>query len=182
MRLTIFIVFFIAYALIEAFIIYSFAIQKNKLLLQATLTSSLLFFLYVLADIFFGIDVSKLILVLVMISIFIQTFFGYYKNLFMRSMVFDRYLHAYGSFSYALFFYSLIDKILKPVITPKLYAVIFVFVLGIAIGAVFEIIEFLFDKTKHTKMQKNLKDTDLDMIFNVIGSALAAFVSYFFII
>lgn len=182
MSLTLFIIFLIAYSLIEAFIIYMFAKQKNKLQLQATLTSSLLFFLYVLADLIFGINVPKMILVLVMTSIFIQTFFGYYKNRFMESKKFDRYLHAFGSFSFALFFYSLIDKILLPEVTPKVYAAIFVLVLGMAIGAVFEIIEFVLDKIKHTKMQKNLKDTDLDMIFNMIGSAFSAVVSYFFIL
>lgn len=181
MSLSLFIVIFIAYTFAEAFIVYSFAKQKNKLYLQSTLTISLLFFVYVLGDLIFGFGVSRLILVLVMTSIFIQTFFGYYKNLFMRSIVFDRYLHAFGSFSFALFFYSLLDKILRPTVTPKLYAAIFVFALGIAIGALFEIIEFTFDNAKHTKMQKNLKDTDLDLIFNVIGSALAAVASYFFI-
>jgi hypothetical protein len=68
------------------------------------------------------------------------------------------------------------------VVIPKLYAAIFVFALGITIGTVFEIIEFVFDKSKHTKMQKNLKDTDVDMVFNVIGSVFAAVISYFFIL
>jgi uncharacterized membrane protein YjdF len=67
-------------------------------------------------------------------------------------------------------------------VTPKLYAAIFVFSVGITIGAIFEIIEFTFDKAKHTKMQKGLKDTDLDLIFDVIGSVAAAIISYFFIL
>jgi len=182
MKQSLFVIIFIAYALIEAFVVYSFIKQKNKLYAQSSLTASLLFFLYVLCDLIFGINVPKLILVTVMITIFAQTFFGYYKNLFIKSMVFDRYLHAFGSLSFALFFYSLIDKLLRPMVTPKLYAAIFVLALGITIGTIFEIIEFAFDKAKHTKMQKGLKDTDVDMIFNVIGSICAAIISYFFIL
>jgi len=182
MSLPLFITIFSVFTLAETFIIHSFVKQKNSLYLQASLTAFLLYFVYIICDLIFGINVPKLILISVMISIFIQTFFGYYKNLFMRSKVFDRYLHAYGSFSFALFFYSLIDKLLSPVVTPKLYAAIFVFSVGITIGAIFEIIEFAFDKAKHTKMQKGLKDTDLDLIFDVIGSVAAAIISYFFIL
>ena len=180
MNSLLFIIFFIAFCLAEIWIVIRFIILKNHLYLQAVLTAFILLFLYILSELIFDIGVPKLILLSVMASVFIQTFFGYYLDLFMRSKVFDRYLHAFGTFSFALFFYSLLNIMLSPSISPRIFISIFVFTLGMTVGAAFEIIEFVMDKIKHTKMQKNLKDTDFDMIFDSIGSLLAAAVAYIF--
>ncbi len=176
-----FIIIFIAFSLAELWIVIRFILQKNRLYLQAVLTMFTAIFLYILSDLIFGIGVPRLVLLTVMVSIFAQAYFGYYKDLFMRSRVFDRYLHAFGTFSFALFFYSLLDIIMNPSITPKLFISVFVFTLGMTVGVVFEIIEFVLDKIKHTRMQKDLKDTDFDMVFDIIGSVCAAAVAYFFL-
>lgn len=181
MNSLLFIMIFIAFSLAEIWIVIRFALMKNQLYLQAVLTMFILLFLYILSDLIFDIGVPKLILLSVMVSIFIQSFLGYYMDLFMRSKVFDRYLHAFGTFSFALFFYSILNIILSPSASPKIFVSIFVFTLGITVGVIFEIIEFVLDKIKHTKMQKNLKDTDFDMIFDIIGSLLAAATAYFFL-
>lgn len=177
-----FIIIFVVFSIAEIFIVIQLAKQQNRMYLQAVLSLFLLTFLYILSELIFNIGVPKLVLILVMLSIFVQTYFGYFKDLFMRSKTFDRYLHAFGSFSFALFFYSLIERLINPLVTPKIFMSIFVFTVGMTVGSLFEIIEFVLDKIKKTKMQKNLKDTDFDMVFDIIGSLLAAVASYFFII
>ena len=186
MNTTVFLIIFVFFTLIEAYIIYHFAKEKNKQYLKSVITSYLLFFLYVVAQFIFNIEVPYLVLSLVIIALIIQTYFGYYKDLFMRSHIFDRYLHAYGSFAYAIFFYCLLRALMNPRVSPKIFSAIFVFVLGIAVSTIFELIEFGMDKMMkaktNIKMQRNLKDTDFDLLCNIIGSAIAAIVSYYFVI
>ena len=179
MNSLLFIIVFIVFSLAEIWISIRFAMLKKRMYLQAVLTMFTLVFLYILSDLIFNIGVPKLILTSVMVSIFIQTYCGYYLDLFMRSKIFDRYLHAFGTFSFALFFYSILGIMIRPSVSPKLFVSIFIFTLGMTVGVFFEIIEFILDKIKHTKMQKNLKDTNFDIIFDIIGSLLAAAIGYF---
>lgn len=61
----------------------------------------------------------------------------------------------------------------------RVFLALFILILGIALGAVHEILEFVADIRQNSHMQKGLKDTNLDIIFNVIGSVLAAVAAYF---
>ena len=86
----------------------------------------------------------------------------------------------YGTFAYALLLYGIIDGLLKPSVSPRLYAALFIVALGIAVGAVFETVEYFVDKTMPVKTQRGLKDTDVDLICDVIGAALAGIAAYLF--
>ena len=114
-----------------------------------------------------------------MIAIFGHTYFGNLLNFYNSSKHFDRYLHAFGSFSFALFVYSIIEKSINPVISSKLYSAIFVVALGISMAVVFEIIEFTHDSLLKTKKQKGLKDTDFDLISDVIGAIIAGVFAFY---
>jgi uncharacterized membrane protein YjdF len=66
----------------------------------------------------------------------------------------------------------------------KIFRALFIVFLGISIGAIFEIIEFIIDthkkeESQRAKMQKGLKDTDFDLICDIIGSALGSIFAYF---
>lgn len=175
------IVFWIVYALYllaEAFIAYRFISTGNKLYLKSVLVSNVLFALYVAADEFFAIGVPHLLRLFVIAAMFIHTFIGYYKDRYTRSHKFDRYLHAYGCFAYALFLYSLLTRLIAAQVKPMLFEAIMVAFTGIAIGAIFELIEFLIDQKMPVKTQRGLIDTDVDLICDVIGSVLAGAASY----
>ena len=175
------VVFWIVYAmflLAEAFIAYRYISTGNKLYMKSVLVTNILFALYVSADEIFGIGVPFLVRIFAIVAMFIHTFFGYYKDRYTRSQVFDRYLHAYGSFAYALLIYSLLTRLLHAQAAPQLFEAIMVVFTGIAIGAVFEIIEFFIDKRMPVKTQRGLKDTDVDLICDVIGSVVAGAASY----
>jgi uncharacterized membrane protein YjdF len=95
--------------------------------------------------------------------------------------MFDRLLHCLGSFAFALLFYYIIIDLTKAQ-TSKIFMTIFVFVQGIALGTLFELLEYFKDKKNSIKAQKGLKDTNVDLLCDVIGSAFAAAVYCFFII
>ncbi|MBE6033778.1 MAG: hypothetical protein E7222_03650 [Clostridiales bacterium] len=60
------------------------------------------------------------------------------------------------------------------------YTFLLVTTLGITIGVLFEIAEFIHDSfSKKMKCQHGLADTDFDLIFNVFGSAIAGLLSIF---
>lgn len=179
------IVFWIVYAvflLVEAFIAYRYISTGNKLYLKSVLTTNIVFALYIAVDEIFGIGVPYLVRILAIVAMFIHTFFGYFKDRYTRSKVFDRYLHAYGCFAYALLLYSFFARLLRAQVTPKLFGAIMVMFTGIALGAVFETIEFFIDKKMSVKTQRGLKDTDVDLICDVIGSAAAGVAAYFFML
>jgi len=177
-----FLIAFILFSLLEICITLYFIKGKNSFAAKSVFIPFLLFCLYLIMDTVFKINIPSYALYLIIISLTIQSFFGYYKNLFLTSKVFDRYLHAYGAFSFAIFSYSIISHVLRPSVSPKLYAAIFVFALGIAAGAIYEIIEFWEDQKSAYKQQKGLQDTDFDLLFDTIGALLASVVSYFFIL
>ena len=93
------------------------------------------------------------------------------------SKYYDRLLHAFGSFSFSLFFYSILDKITIPTIYSKFYISIFVTTIGISLGCIFEIYEFILDSTTNSNNQHGLTDTNYDLISDVIGSIAAGIAS-----
>ncbi len=178
---TFFWIFYAAFLLSQVIIAIRYLTTGNKMYFQSLLATNILFGLYVAADAVFTIGVPYLIRCLVIIALFIHTFFGYFKDLYTRSQTFDRYLHAFGSFAFALFFYTLFVQLMGASVTPPLFAAVMVMFTGIAVGAIFEIIEFAIDTKMPVKTQRDLKDTDMDLIFDVFGSVAAGAVAYFFL-
>ncbi|NSB40695.1 putative membrane protein YjdF [Clostridium saccharoperbutylacetonicum] len=111
---------------------------------------------------------------LVLISIIGNNFIGDYMDLYNSTKHYDRFLHALGSFSFALFFYSILDKLVLHITSPKYYVSIFVATIGISLGCIYEIYEFILDSTLNYNNQHGLKDTNFDLLSDVIGSIIAA--------
>jgi hypothetical protein len=175
---TIFYVLLILFVLAEVFIAIRY-IQKGKSKsAKAALVPSCLLIIYLLALFIFRIGIPYLVLTLATVTVFLHTFAGLYLNLYRRSKIYDRYLHGFGSFSFALLLYLTVSKVTVPG-GSVVFRVIFVATLGIAAGVVFEIVEFVHDSRNTTDMQRGLKDTDFDLVFDVIGSAAAAIMAAF---
>lgn len=179
-------IFWIIYAiflLTQGFIAYRFIRMNNMLYLKSVLVSNALFALYVIAEAIFQINVPHLLRILVICILFVQNYFGYFKDRFTYSKVFDRHLHIWGTIGFTLFLYSILILLVEPFIYPKVLEAVFVFTLGISIGTLFEIFEFSGDQSMHepVKMQKGLKDTNVDLICDVFGSLIAAIAAYLFI-
>lgn len=153
--------------------------QKEPQLAKAVARTCASFALLFFSILLFRLQVPYWTILLTMVATFISGFFGIYKRMYYRSIVFDRYLHAYGTFSFALLWFYLLDHFLLMGGSP-LFLAVFVFLLGNTLGVIFELLEFGHD-LKHAntiKAQHGLKDTDMDMLYNLFGSMGAALVIF----
>ncbi len=166
------------FSLAEVFIAVRYSKAKKSSSLKHAVAPAVLFLFYLLVLCIIRIRVPYFVLTLAMLTVFLHTFVGLYLDLYHRSKTFDRYLHGFGSFSFALLLYLTLSKVTSPG-GSVLFRSVFVAVMGIAAGAVFEALEFLHDSRNKMKMQRGLKDTDFDLIFDVIGSVAAAILAAF---
>jgi hypothetical protein len=168
-----FYVLFVLFILAEVFIAIKYVQKGKSKCLKSILVPAGLYIIYLLTLCIFFIRVPYFVLSLATITIFLHTYVGLYLDMYRKSKIYDRYLHGFGSFSFALLLYLTLSGITVPGGTV-VYRAVFVASIGIASGAVFEIVEFLHDLKSKTDMQRGLIDTDFDLIFDVIGSAAAA--------
>lgn len=173
---------FIVYSVIEIISLIEFVKRKNKALVKESIISYILTSAFLLLLYFYKINVPKYMIILFLLTLLMNTFLGYYFNLYIKTKTFDRYLHAFGSFSFSILAYSIITDVFNEAIDSNIFAAIIVFSLGMTLGAIFEIIEFISDKSRNTKHQHGLADTNYDLIFNMIGSVIASVYSVIFIL
>lgn len=175
----------VIYLALEIFMLRRLYLEEKRLCFKRVrsdfISASLL-----LAIIFvFKIGIPHLVLLFYLIAVLLNAFFGYYLDFFNRSRHFDRYLHSYGIFSFSLLLYFFLTDFVQSG-GSKIFRALFIVFLGIALGAIFEILEFLSDakqkeaRTRRSARQKGLRDTDLDQIFNGLGSLCGAVFAYFF--
>jgi hypothetical protein len=152
--------------------------HKNTKPLQKTAFPFLVFLLFLGAIFVFRLPVPFYVLLLVLLTVFLNAFMGHFLNLYNRTVWFDRTLHAVGTFSNALLLYFTLIGVFTPGGSAAFNAVV-IFSLGVAGGAVIEIIEFAVDRKTGSMNQRGLKDTNVDIIFNVIGALAAAVFAFF---
>ncbi len=149
--------------------------------MQASMLSFAIFVLLIALYWLTGLDIPEIFLIYSMAAIWMNAYFGYYRYLFEISRKFDRFMHAYGTFAYTLLTFALLRNFIR-MEGSRFFISLFIFTLGNAAGAFFEIFEFYSDMKKGTHTQQGLKDTNLDLIFNSLGSAAAGFYAYMFIL
>lgn len=111
----------------------------------------------------------------VILAIMSNSFFGELLNWYVTSTFYDRVQHVFGTYAMTLWAFYIIQQFVKVNITQKRLVIIFFIILSIALGAFYEIIEFLQDilfKPK-IKNQPSLLDTDFDLIADLIGGIIA---------
>lgn len=148
---------------------------------KAVLTSCIAFLISFVVIWLFNIDVPSYIIFLAILTVLISCFFGHYLGLYTSSNTFERYLHGFGSFAFSLYFYCIIDHFFNSG-SSRLFQAIFIFLLGNTIEVIFELLEAKHDTKSNVKSQKGLKDTNIDMLFNVFGSILAGIFAYIWIL
>ncbi len=178
-------VLFIVYFAIEIYILRQLYLKKNHINFKQVKNNFITAIILLLIIYFFKIDIPFLILIFCIIALLISSYFGYFRDYFNRPKHFDRYLHGYGTFTFSLLFYFFIINFVQSG-GSNAFRALFILFLGIAIGAIYEIIEFHTDSkqknliTGRSAMQKGLRDTDFDLIFNFMGSICGALFAYFF--
>jgi uncharacterized membrane protein YjdF len=142
---------------------------------RSVMVTACFWIVYTLLETRYGLYLNNYIRALMVLTLVSDGFFGYYLDLYATSTIFDKFLHAFGTYSLSLFAYVLVVQLLdKPV--KRSFKFILVVCLGLSIGAFYEIIEFITDSISHPvpPSQPSLLDTDLDLIGDTIGALLAA--------
>lgn len=172
-----FMVAFIIFVFAELIIIFQLYSIKKNVGLKSSLTSFIIFCFILLFKLLFKFTLPYYILLLSLLAVFFDSFIGYRLEYYSKSIKFDRYLHGYSVFSYSLLLFYLLSNFLD-IGGSKLFLALFIALLGISCGVLIEIFEFMNDSKHNTDMQRGLKDTNFDLIFDVIGSVLAAVFAY----
>ncbi len=174
---------YILLAAVELYIFFVFIRRKERALLKAVMPVFLLFTAFLLFAHFMRFRIPDAVIILSMLSVLSHTFLGYFLRLYERTKIFDRINHAFSCFSFAPLAYFCLTSLFNEAI-PELLAAIIIASLGITLGVFTEIIEFASDsrKKKEIKLQKGLKDTNFDLISDVIGSAMGGAFSYFILL
>lgn len=158
-----------------------FARKRQKVALKSTLASLVLACLSFAAVFRWGVKIPFFAFILPLTVFFIHSFMGYYLNLYNKTRFFDRALHAFASFSFALFGYFLLSNFLD-FGGSKAFLALFVLLLGFSVGALYEIFEFFCDLKSAKKLQRGLRDTDADLLCDLLGSIAAAALAYFLLL
>ncbi len=113
---------------------------------------------------------------ILMITIVSHSFLGRYVGLYNTSSIYDRIQHIFGIYSFALFTYILVNRITGKPMVSGFRDFVFIAALGMSLGVVVEVIEFLSDLLFHPPLrnQPSLLDTDLDLISDTAGAIIAA--------
>lgn len=169
----------IFFSIVTLSICIAVIVKKKQGMIAVNIISYVFYLIFLYLQYKLNFRVRIFIILLVLIAFIGNNYLGVYLDFYHRSKYYDRYLHVFGSFSFSLFFYSILDKIVAPAVSSKIYISIFIASIGIAFGCLFEIGEFIIDSKskKSSKHQHGLKDTDYDLISNVIGSAAAGIIS-----
>ncbi len=174
----------IVYGIVSAMCIFSAVklfSQDKKIYAKSALAAYFFYLAVFLAIWIFQIHVPSYLLLLTMLTILGACFFGHYLGGYTKSKTFDRYLHGFGSFSFALLTYCVVDHYVNTG-GSLLFRALFVFLTGNTLGVFFELIEMVSDGKHSVKSQKGLQDTDMDMLFNLMGSLLAGVFAYFWLL
>lgn len=166
----------------QGFLIFKYFKQRmfgkaaSDLLIWLIITSFLFYNYY------FRINVPVFVIFCSIMTVIGHSLLGNYLNYYYKSKTYDRGLHMLGAFSFSLLTFSILNKAISPFQSDSFYASLFVITLGISIGSLFEILEFIHDcVSQKVKCQHGLADTDYDLIFNFVGSIIAGFIAPFLV-
>lgn len=164
--------FFIIQALTTVFFIVS---KKNDYILEIVFTT-LVFLVYTYIEFKYKIYIHNYIKAITYFSVLCHTLIGEAFDFYTKSYIYDKILHIFGTYAITLFIYALINQVIHTELDSEYREFLFIFLLGISLGTFFEIAEFIIDITIKPKVrsQTNLVDTNLDLIFDVLGSLISA--------
>ena len=160
---------------IQIVLIFELARQGHDSYTRSVMVTTGIWALYTFLEARYGFYMNTYVRVMIALTVLFDSFFGCYLDLYTTSFVFDKMLHVFGTYALSLFAYVLVVQLLKHPV-HSLFKFILIVSLGVSLGAVYEILEFLTDTISHPVpiSQPSLLDTDLDLIADVIGANIAA--------
>lgn len=121
----------------------------------------------------------------IILSLFLYASFilGEMRDYYLRYWWWDLMLHSFSAFMLGLIGFIIIYSfyITHRVTTSAALASIFSFSFALALGALWEIIEFSIDYLLHTNMQKSgLVDTMTDLMVNALGALIVSVLGFLY--
>lgn len=120
---------------------------------------------------------------LLVLQLHLHTFWGVWLRFYDSQWFWDKLLHLTGTMLASLVGFSVTYALHisgKVRLTGPILG-FFTVVLGNALGAWWEIVEFLVDKSLQKNTQYGLDNTMIDLIYNLIGSLIAAGLAWVYI-
>jgi uncharacterized membrane protein YjdF len=164
-----------AFLAIQIALMLGLANQGYPAFIRSVAATTVAWIAYVWLESRYFFSISNYVRTTVMLTIVFDSFFGYYLGYYVTSTIFDKLLHIFGAYAFSLFAYVLaVQRLSSPL--PRLINCILLISLGISLGALYEIAEFLVDSFGNPVLlgQPSLLDTDLDLICDTVGAILAA--------
>lgn len=152
----------------------SFIQRRNSRLLIGYCLVYAVFLLFIFIQNIFDFYIHDIVLLFCVITAFGHFFIGENLRIYYMTKYYDRGLHLFGTFSYTLLFHLIILYTIRPPLTSNAFIFIYVVSLGTFLGVIFELIEFAIDSIYKSNNQSGLVDTNFDLIFDILGSILAA--------
>lgn len=122
------------------------------------------------------ISISNSVKLLIILVSILHLALGQYFELYRTSIYLDKILHLIGTFSICLFVYQILASLFGNYLNSRFLVFVLISSVGITSGVLLEILEFVLDIIFNTSNQHGLIDTNLDLIFNILGSSLAAYI------
>lgn len=150
--------------------------QENKEFMRGAAWGAVLLLAYTLWEIKCRLYMSNYVRALVAITVVADSYVGGYLGYYMTSQVFDKGLHLFGTYSFAMFCYILLAQLVIRQPVNRLFTCLFIICLGISLGVVYELLEFAVDMINKPVLpgQASLIDTDLDLAADTVGAVIAA--------
>jgi len=161
------------FVIIQAFTVVGLFINKQNNNALEALMIFVIFYIFIYLEKRSTLSVENHIRILVMLTIIANNLIGHFFNAYSLKY-FDKVLHIFGTFSFTLFAFSIINKLYNPIYKSKWFMFIVILALGVSFGTIYEIIEFAQDSIFSTNNQAGLKDTNWDLIADITGAFLAA--------
>jgi len=161
------------FGIIQAFTVLGLFINKQNNNAVEALIIFVGFYVFIYFENKSTLRLENHIRILVMLTIIANNLIGHLFNAYSANF-FDKALHIFGTFSFTLFAFSVLNKLFNPIFKSKWFMFIVILVLGVSIGTIYEIIEFVQDSLFSTNNQTGLKDTNWDLVADITGAFLAA--------
>jgi uncharacterized membrane protein YjdF len=113
--------------------------------------------------------------IITLIAITFNNVLGEYYNLYVTSSLYDRLQHIFGTYALTLWGFFILQQLTQFKLTSIKFCITFLICLSLALGSIYEILEFLEDQLFNPaiKNQPSLLDTNLDLISDLIGGGVA---------
>ncbi|WEG13518.1 hypothetical protein PU629_03890 [Pullulanibacillus sp. KACC 23026] len=152
-------------------------VTHNHLFIGMIIGNFIFWVIYLILEAKWNWCLPLYIRIMVILSIIGNGILGGVFKLYLNMAIFDQLLHVFASYSVAIWVYYLVQQFAGVVLAKRRLHFVIIFCLALALGAVYEIMEFGVDhmiQSKH-KNQASLYDTDLDLISDLIGGLIASF-------